>query len=105
MTRSFCNFVHTIDEGDHTQAVINGICQFFSKKTRESLTEKEKEKYNILYNDITSNLVLVLSLSTSLDPGFTGQTKEKIENKKLIKPLTDNERCVIFKKSLRSGMW
>ena len=89
MTRSFCNFVHTIDEGDHTQAVINGICQFFSKKTRESLTEKEKEKYNILYNDITSNLVLVLSLSTSLDPGFTGQTKEKIENKKLIKPLTD----------------
>lgn len=89
MTRSFCNFVHTIDEGDHTQAVMNGICQFFTKKTREALSEKEKEKYNILYNDVTSSLVLVLSLSTSMDPGFTGQTKEKIENKKLMKPLTD----------------
>lgn len=89
MIRSFCNFVHTVDEGDHTQAIINGICQYLSKKTKDSLTEKEKEKYNILYNDITSNLVLTLSINTSMDPGFTGQTKEKIENKKLIKPLQD----------------
>lgn len=87
--RSFCNFVHTVDEGDHTQAVINGICQYLSKKTKDSLTEKEKEKYKILFNDITSNLVLTLSVNTSMDPGFTGQTKEKIENKKIIKPLQD----------------
>lgn len=87
--RSFCNFVHTVDEGDHTQAVVNGICQYFSKKTKDSLTEKEKEKYKILFNDITSNLVLTLSVNTSMDPGFTGQTKEKIENKKIIKPLQD----------------
>lgn len=89
MYRSFCNFVHTIDEGDHTAAVQNGICQYLTKKTRDGLSEKEKEKYNILYSDVTNALVLALTVSTSMDPGFTGQTKEKIENSKFTKPLQD----------------
>ena len=88
-TRSFCNFVHTVDEGDHTIAVVTAICEYLSRKTRDILTEKEKEKFNILYNDITNSLVLALTVSTSMDPGFTGQTKEKIENNKMIKPLKD----------------
>ena len=88
-TRSFCNFVHTVDEGDHTNAVVTAICDYLSRKTRDTLTEKEKEKYNILYNDITNSLVLALTVSTSMDPGFTGQTKEKIENNKMVKPLKD----------------
>ncbi len=88
-TRSFCNFVHTVDEGDHTNAVVTAICEYLSRKTRDTLTEKEKEKFNILYNDITNSLVLALTVSTSMDPGFTGQTKEKIENNKLIKPLKE----------------
>lgn len=88
-TRSFCNFVHTVDEGDHTNAVVTAICEYLSRKTRDILSEKEKEKYSILYNDITSSLVLGLTVSTSMDPGFTGQTKEKIENSKFIKPLKE----------------
>lgn len=88
-TRSFCNFVHTVDEGDHTTAVVTAICEYLSRKTRDILSEKEKEKYSILYNDITSSLVLGLTVSTSMDPGFTGQTKEKIENAKFIKPLKE----------------
>ena len=88
-TRSFCNFVHTIDEGDHTNAVVTAICEYLSRKTRDILTEKEKEKFNILYNDITNSLVVALSVSTSMDPGYTGQTKEKIENNKFIKPIKD----------------
>lgn len=89
LTRSFCNFVYTIDEGDHTNAVINGLCHYLSRKTRDVLTEKEKDKFSIMYNDITSALVLALTVNTSMDPGFTGQTKEKIENSKFIKPLQD----------------
>ena len=89
ISRSFCNFVHTVDEGDHTNAVVTSICEYLSRKTRDVLTEKEKEKYNILYNDITNSLIVALSVSTSLDPGFTGQTKEKIENSQIIKPLKE----------------
>jgi DNA gyrase subunit B len=88
-TRSFCNFVHTIDEGDHTNAVVNAVCDYLSRKTRDILTEKEKDKYNILYNDITNSLIIALTVNTSLDPGFTGQTKEKIENSQIIKPLKE----------------
>ena len=88
-TRSFCNFVHTVDEGDHTNAVVTGICEYFSRKTREMLTDKEKEKYNILYNDITNCLVVALNVSTTLEAGWTGQTKEKIENAKMVKPLKE----------------
>lgn len=89
MTRSFCNFVHTVDEGDHTAAVTTAICEYLSRKTRDILTEKEKDKYSILFNDITSSLVLSLTVSTSMDPGFTGQTKEKIENSMFTKPLKE----------------
>ena len=53
------------------------------------LTEKEKEKFNILYNDITNSLVVCLNVSTSMDCGFTSQTKEKIENAKMVKPLKE----------------
>ena len=87
--RSFCNFVHTIDEGDHTNAVVTAICEYLSKKTTEILTEREKEKFSILFNDIRNSLVVCLSVSTSMDCGFTGQTKEKIENSKFTKPLKE----------------
>lgn len=89
MYRSFCNFVHTIDEGDHTTAVQTAICEYLCKKTRDILSDKEKEKYTIQHIDVTNSLVLALTVSTSMDPGFTGQTKEKIENSKFIKPLKD----------------
>lgn len=88
-TRSFCNFVHTVDEGDHTNAVVTALCEYLSKKTTETLTEKEKEKYSILYNDIRNSLVIGLNVSTSMDAHFTGQTKEKIENPKMVKPLKE----------------
>lgn len=88
-TRSFCNFVHTLDEGDHTNSVVTAICEYLSRKTRDVLTEKEKEKFSILYNDITNSLVLALSVNTSMDPGFSAQTKEKIENSKFTKPLKE----------------
>lgn len=95
-SRSFCNFVHTIDNGDHTDSVVAAICEYLSRKTRETLTEKEKEKFNILYNDIINSLVVALTVSTSMDPGFTGQTKEKIENSRFIKPLKEIVRSQLM---------
>ncbi|MGL5328327.1 MAG: hypothetical protein ACRDD7_03590, partial [Peptostreptococcaceae bacterium] len=89
MCRSFCNYVHTVDEGDHTTATITAICEFLSKKTRDVLTEKDKEKYSIMHIDITNSLVLALSVSTSLNPGFTGQTKEKIYQPMFVKPVKE----------------
>lgn len=89
ITRSFCNFVHTVDEGEHTTAVTTAICEYLSRKTRETLTEKEKEKFNILYNDITSCMILCLTVSTPMDPQFTGQVKAKVGCTEFVKPLKE----------------
>lgn len=89
VTRSFCNFVHTVDEGEHTNAVVTAICEYLSRKTRETLTEKEKEKFNIMYNDITSCMILCLTVNTPMDPNFTGQVKAKVGCVELVKPLKE----------------
>ena len=65
------------------------ICEYLSRKTRETLTEKEKEKFSIIYNDITSCMVLCLSVNTPMDPRFHGQTKNKVGCTELIKPLKE----------------
>ena len=84
---SICNYVHTVDGGHHIDAIKNAICYYLSAMTKASLTDKEKEKYDIIFSDITSSLVLAGSILTDIDPGFTGQTKEKVDNPGLVKPI------------------
>ena len=95
-SKSFCNFVYTEDGGDHLNAVITAVCEYLSKKTRDVLTEKEKEKFNIIYNDITNCLVIALNISTSMEVRFTSQTKTKIENAKMVKPLKEIVRSQLM---------
>lgn len=87
--QSFCNFVHTVDNGVHSDAVRNGLVQFFTKQTRDALSEKDAKKIDIIPNDVTSGLNMALYLSTELNPHFSGQTKEKVGNNALFKPLRD----------------
>lgn len=84
---SICNYVHTVDGGHHIDAIKNAICYYLSAATKASLTDKEKEKYDIIFADITSSLMLSGSVLTDIDPGFTGQTKEKVDKPGLVKPI------------------
>lgn len=86
-TISICNYVYTIDGGHHIEAMKNAICYFLSAATRSSMTDKEKEKYDITFADITQSLFVVGSILTDIDPGFTGQTKEKVDKPGLVKPI------------------
>lgn len=76
--KSFCNFVHTIRNGTHADAVRNSIAQFLVRATREIMSKKELEKYDITSQDALFGLVLTLSVTTDSNPGFTNQTKENI---------------------------
>jgi DNA gyrase subunit B len=99
---SLCNYVHTVDGGHHIDAIKNAICYYLSGATKALLTDKEKEKYDILFSDITSSLVLSGSILTDIDPGFTGQTKEKVDNPGLVKPIQQMVRLSLddyFKKN------
>jgi len=86
---SFCNFVNTIENGVHVDAVKQGIIQYLGKQTRESLSQRDLKNIDIVYNDITSNLVLTLFLSTDMRLEFSGQVKEKVTNNSFFKPLKD----------------
>jgi DNA gyrase subunit B len=86
---SFCNFVNTVDNGVHVDAVRQGITQYLSKHTRESLSERDAKRLDIIPNDVTSGLVLTVNVSTNMNPQFSGQTKEKVGSSELFKPLRD----------------
>lgn len=89
VSKSFCNFVSTIDDGVHVDAVRNGIVNYLGKHTRELLSERDVKNLDIIPADITNGLVMTVYLSTDLDPGFSGQTKEKLTNNLFFKPLRD----------------
>lgn len=69
---SFCNFVHTIDNGHHVDGVRQALVQYLSKQTKESLNAKEVKTLDIIPNDVTQGMVLTLYLSTNLSTQFTG---------------------------------
>lgn len=86
---SFCNFVHTVENGVHVDAVKQGIMQFLSRKTKESLSEKESKNLDITFADISNGLVLAVYLSTDMNPQLASQTKEKVSNNDMFKPIRD----------------
>lgn len=86
---SFCNFVNTVDNGVHVDAVKQGLMQYFTKMTKESLSERESKNIDITFNDASQGLVLAVYLKTDLSPHFTGQTKEKLGNNDFFKPLRE----------------
>lgn len=86
---SFCNFVSTVDGGTHVDAAKTAIMQYLTRQAKESLSEREAKKLEINFNDASQGLFLTIYLSTDYQPYFTGQTKEKLGNTDLIKPIRD----------------
>jgi DNA gyrase subunit B len=84
---SFCNFVNTIENGVHVDAVRTALIQILTKATKDSLSEKDSKKLDITASDVTQGLVLTVYLSTNYPPMFTSQTKHKVGNNELFKPI------------------
>jgi DNA gyrase/topoisomerase IV subunit B len=104
VTDSFCNFINTIDGGVHIDAVKQGIMQYFTRQTKEALSDKEAKNLDILFNDVTNGLVLSVFLSTDMSPQFASQTKEKLSNNEFFKPLLELTKVSLieyFKKNPR----
>jgi len=80
---SYCNFTNTSEGGVHLDAVEKAFCNFLQKATKDSMSEKEKEKIDILWNDIRAGLKLVVYLSTNANVEFQGNVKEKINSQLL----------------------
>ena len=86
---SFCNFVNTIDDGVHVDAVKTGILQYLTKQTKDNLSEREAKNIDITFSDASQGLFLTVYLSTDLSPQFASQTKHKLSSNEFFKPLRE----------------
>ena len=87
-TISFCNWVHTIQHGEHVSGAKTGYCQAMMKIVPTYMTENEKKKWNITFEDIRLGLCTEIFLFHN-DPQFTGQTKECVGNREIFKDVRD----------------
>lgn len=88
---SFSNSNNTVDNGDHLEGALESICRFFQQATKNSMSDKEKEKLDIKWDDVRSGLSIAVALRTNYERLYTGQTKHKVvsgEIRKIIQQLT-----------------
>ena len=83
---TFCNYVNTIDHGVHLNAAKKSWCKAITKLGNESLTENEAKKFQISFDDARNGLYGSVNLMCD-NPQFASQTKEKISNDSLFKPI------------------
>lgn len=81
---TYCNYTNTIENGVHLTAFEETYCRFMQNKINTTMSEAQKSKLKITWDDIRTNLYCVINLSTNAQVGFVGNAKQKIDNKELI---------------------
>ena len=81
---TYCNYTNTTDNGVHLDAFDEAYCRYMQSKVNDSMSDSQKNKLKVTWEDIRTNLFCVINLSTNAYVGFVGNAKEKIGNKELI---------------------
>lgn len=77
---SYCNYVHTIDGGNHEIVAQRAICDFFS---REAKKLDPNNKYEVTFDDCRKGLIYCINCK-HIDPAYEGQHKSKVTNKDVL---------------------
>lgn len=99
---TYCNYTNTIDGGVHQDTFEQCLCRFLVSETNKTMTENQREKMKILWEDVKTGLNCVINLSTNAQVGFVGNAKEKIGNEALvpvIKNIVNNSLTDYFSKN------
>lgn len=75
---TYCNYTNTIKNGAHLQAFEDVFCRLIQTEANNSMSESQRSKYKITWDDIRTNLFCVLNLSSNAAVGFEGNQKESI---------------------------
>lgn len=86
---SYCNFTHTTLGGVHIDTFDKVFCNYMQNRVKSTMTDNQKERTPILWDDVRSGLTCVLNISTNASVRFEGNMKEKIGGNILIEPITD----------------
>jgi len=82
---SFSNSNCTTDFGDHYDGCLEGLCRYLQSVCKSSMSDKEKDKLDIKWDDVKSGLSLAISLHTDFSSLYTSQSKHKVANEDLKK--------------------
>ena len=86
---SYCNYTNTVDGGIHQTAVEKCFCNYMQNKTKATMSDNQKEKTPILWDDVREGLCCVINLSTNAQVGFIGNAKTKIGAEVLVPYLNE----------------
>lgn len=81
---TYCNYTNTTDNGSHLDAFDEAYCRYIQNKVNESMSDTQKNKIKILWEDCRTNLYCIINLSTNAQVGFVGNAKQKIQCLSLI---------------------
>ena len=84
---SYCNYTNTIDGGTHVDTVEEVICRYLQTATKNALSDREKEKIDILWNDVRTDLRIVINLTSNAQVQFMGNAKTQIGSKEIVAPI------------------
>ena len=80
---TYCNYTNTIDGGVHQDGFEQCLCRYLVNETNKTMTDSQKDKLKIMWDDVRTGLNCVIHLSTNAQVGFVGNAKEKIGNEAL----------------------
>ena len=86
---SYCNFTHTTLGGVHVDTFDKIFCNYMQNKVKATMTDKQKEKTPITWDDVRSGLTCIINISTNASVRFEGNMKEKIGGNTLVEPLAE----------------
>lgn len=99
---SFSNSNNTIDNGDHLDGAIEALCRFFQSAAKNSMSDREKDKLDIKWEDVKTGLSIAVALRCNFENIYTSQTKHKVLNadvKRSIIELLTKELNEVFGKN------
>lgn len=80
---SYCNYTNTTKGGVHLNTFEQVFCRFMAAKTTATMSDAQKEKMKILWEDVKYGLCVVINLSTNAQVGFVGNAKQEVGNEEL----------------------
>jgi DNA gyrase/topoisomerase IV subunit B len=92
--KSFVNDHHTVNNGTHTFALISAIIEAAKKYVEKHLPKK---KFVITKQTVLSFLLCAIHIKMK-QPSFAGATMNQLQNREIIKPLSDYIADLLFEK-------
>lgn len=87
-TFSYANNVHTLEDGVHMNAALDALSKVLANIADSSGMMKDLDNLSICKSDVQEGLNLIVSVMLP-EPQYEGQTKGKLNNEEIRKPLGD----------------